>query len=383
MRFSEITGLSEIKQTLMGSSKKNHLAHAQLFYGVEGGAALPIALAFATYLLCQNKTENDSCGACSACHKMGKLVHPDVHFYFPTAGKKQDDKEKEKEEDPNVNNTLSIFRDYLLQNPYGNLAGWTSAADWENRQIQIKRDTARQILKTVSMTSFEAGYKILFIWYPEHLHPSAANALLKALEEPPKKTLYFLISYNHEELLRTIVSRTQLIVVPAHTEADIVEYLEGKYQMPPVNARKLAQSSDGSIGSALVQARESEENDLSFFRQWMVYCYKQQISSIMEHSDLFYTMPKMQQRNFLKYTLTIVRHTLLLKLTPDAMHFENEEKEFYEKFSKTVSINALNEIYQSVNVTMGELFRNANPKMAFFTLSIKVVNHIRMKDYEG
>jgi len=147
----------------------------------------------------------------------------------------------------------------------------------------------------------------------------------------------------------------------------------------PVNLR----SCEGSIGAALMHATETGENELAFFRQWMIFCYKQQIASIMEYSETFHSMPKMQQRNFLKYTLTILRHALFFKIAPESMNFEEEEMEFYEKFSKTVSVKALNELYSSVNESMSELLRNASPKMSFFALSIKVANYIRMKDHES
>ena len=176
MQFSLIPGLVDLKRALIQASKNNHIAHAQLFSGEEGGAALPIALAFATYLLCENKTSEDSCDECPNCQKMKKYIHPDVHFFFPSPSSESTSKTKKEEE---RHKQSRLWRDFLIEHPFGILDEWIERLSAENKQNQISKYDALQIIKTVSMKSFEGGFKILFIWYPEFMHLSAANAILK------------------------------------------------------------------------------------------------------------------------------------------------------------------------------------------------------------
>jgi len=89
MKFSAIPGLAETKKLLTDSVQSNHIAHAQLFVGAEGALNLPLALAYATYLHCQNKGD-DACGTCPACSKSLKYIHPDTHFVFPLSNVKND-----------------------------------------------------------------------------------------------------------------------------------------------------------------------------------------------------------------------------------------------------------------------------------------------------
>ena len=153
MRFEEIPGLIALKEILVLSNKRNHFAHAQLFSGHEGGAALPLAIAYATYLLCEDKVFADACGRCPACQKMSKHIHPDVHYFFPSA-------KSEKEDGKQQSKVNEIWRELIIKHPYATLGDLIIALDTENKENQMSKADAKKIVQTVSMKSFEGGLKI-------------------------------------------------------------------------------------------------------------------------------------------------------------------------------------------------------------------------------
>jgi DNA polymerase-3 subunit delta' len=189
MKFSTIPGLKETKSLLIQSAVNHHMAHAQLFVGPEGALSLPLVIAFATYIHCQDRGADDACGTCPACAKSLKLVHPDTHFVFPLSNIKGDkDDERFRAE------MMKSWRSFLLEQPFGNLSDWTTYYGGEDKQAIISREESREIVKTLSLKPFESQYKIMIIWLPELMHPSAANGILKILEEPSANTLFFLIT---------------------------------------------------------------------------------------------------------------------------------------------------------------------------------------------
>ena len=200
MYFKEIIGHTKIKEALCTSAKNNHIPHAQLFLGQEGSPNLAFALAFANYIVCENKQDKEACGTCAACRKSNKFIHPDIHFIFPVATTKKVTK------DPVSSLFLSEWRAFLQENPYGNLKDWSDFLETENKQCQISKEESRTIIKDIYLKPFEASVKLFIIWLPERMHPSAANALLKILEEPPGETVFILVSNDQENLLPTILS---------------------------------------------------------------------------------------------------------------------------------------------------------------------------------
>ena len=227
MQFSEIIGQPEIKQQLAELVGHNRLSHALLFLGKEGSGALPLAVAFAQYLTCEKVTlkkttpslfgedplaapiaiRTDSCGQCSSCTKAKQLVHPDIHFSYPTVTRKAGDK-------PIATNFITEWREFVLSNPYGNSFDWIeNIKEKDNSQGNITANECADIIRKLSLKSFESEYKILFMWLPEYLG-NEGNKLLKLIEEPPPNTLFILVAENESLVLPTIVSRCQLIRIP-------------------------------------------------------------------------------------------------------------------------------------------------------------------------
>ncbi|MCS7018277.1 MAG: DNA polymerase III subunit delta [Cytophagales bacterium] len=378
MRFSDIIGFEELKQTLVAAVRKGHIPHAQLWLGREGSPHLALSLGYATFLNCESRSETstDSCGTCASCYKYDRYIHPDLHFVFPTATTKQ----VTKREDAVSSAFLKEWREFLKNKPYGNLADWAAELGVENKQCIIPVQEGRNIIKSLSLKSFEANYKVMLIWLPELMNASAANSILKILEEPPEKTIFLLVAQQIEQVLPTILSRTQLVSVRPYTDAELVATLTQHYKLPSEKAHQTALLANGNLNQALRLLEAAEQTGQHAFRHWMRLCVKPDITALIKEADRFATLDKESQKGVLQYGLTILRETLTFqyvgeeqtRLMPEAM-------EFVQQFSKVINERNLVALSSIFNRTYYEIERNANPRMAFLSLSLRIGNLLKMK----
>jgi len=369
MNFASIPGQEGIKTTLRSSFHRNAIAHAQIFHSNEGGSALPMALAFAQFILCENKKEDDACGECPSCQKMKKLIHPDVHFFYPKSSAKSD---------PATQALLSKqWRGFLQEQPFGNLESWQRYAEINDKAVQIHKEEAKNIIKTVSLKSFEGGFKILFVWYPETMNIAAANAILKVLEEPPEKTIYLLVSYNLENIISTISSRTQLVNIPVLQEDEIVSLLVKK-GVNSEDARKVSRIAEGSLTKAENALSSGSELAYSDFQQWMRSCLRGDFTDLVKRSEGFSQSGKGNQMSEMKFSLNILRESIVaLCEQSDLNHAFGEELTFIQKFASTAQLGKLERMYEKLNEGIYHLERNANPRITHLSLSIdftKILN---------
>ncbi|MCK5344883.1 MAG: DNA polymerase III subunit delta, partial [Candidatus Heimdallarchaeota archaeon] len=345
MLFSEIFGLQDVKQKLIQLVDSNHLAHALLFSGTEGGANLALGLAFATYLNCTNRKEDDACGECPSCVKKSKHIHPDVNFAFPVTTIK----EKKGKELISIN-FLKEWRNFLIQDPYNNAVGWNNFLGGENKQLNITREESRQIIKHLSLKSFEGEYKIMFIWLPEYMHPSAANAILKILEEPPGKTVFLLISNDQKKLLSTILSRTQIINIRPFTDDEIREILIQQHFIDKQKADQVTHLVDGNIQEALRLSREVEDDSHKMFRDWMRTCYKGDLTGMVHWSDRFNDLNKAGQQTLFSYGLSIMRESLIsMSGETGLLRILGEELDFSKNLVKVLDTEKISLITDALN----------------------------------
>lgn len=365
MLFKDIPGLEHIKSTLRRSVNTSHLAHAQLFDSAAGGAGLALALAFATYINCENRNEADACGVCASCSKMGKLIHPDFHFIFPVAtSKKVDGKNSEA--------FLGLWRSFLIESPYRVLPEWLDFIGSENKQGNISVEEARGILGKLSVKAYEGEYKILLIWKPDIMNASSANAILKILEEPPEKTLFLLVSDQSDKLLTTIISRTQRIAVPAFSDEEVRTFLKWQ-QISESTATQIAYLCDGNLSEALKLVQETEDDRSGWFAAWMRSCYKYDISHLVKLADNFDVMNKERQKGLLEYALRLFRDMLVWRAgAGELLRVPQEELTFVQNFSKTVSFEALERMIEEVNLSYYHVERNVRAKMVFLDLSLTI-----------
>jgi DNA polymerase-3 subunit delta' len=368
MRFQDIPGNNEIKDKLRQSIALGKVAHAQLFLGKEGALNLPLALAFATYLHCQNRTADDACGNCSACSKNLKYIHPDTNFVFPLGNiKGSTDEDKFKAD------ILKMWRSFLLEQPFGDHDNWVSYYGGEDKQANISREESREIIRTLSLKSFESPFKVMIIWQPEYMHPTAANGLLKILEEPPPNTFFLLVSNAKERLLPTIISRLQTVQVPLLSDEELSGWLKTQGHTDEARLSSVVQLADGNINLAM-DLIEAEENDLhERFANWMRACFKKEYGRLAGMADEFHEDDKMGQRTFLQYSLNMLRETLLTVSGATAINrTQGNELKFIRDFSKVMTTEKIDRSSQLISEYSMFLERNGSAKMIFLDMSLKI-----------
>jgi len=372
VRFTDIPGLLETKEKLVDAVKQNHIAHAQLFVGKPGALNFPIALAFANFLHCQNKNEGDSCGTCSACSKSLKYIHPDTSFVFPLGNIKND-----KDEDRFKAEITKTWRAFLLEQPFGDLGDWTNYYGGEDKQALISREAGRDIIKTLSLKPFESNYKVMIIWQPELMHPSAANGILKILEEPPPNTFFILVSNAAERLLPTILSRTQSVQVPQLEDEDLQAYLNKNYDVESKKLQEITQLAEGNLGLAIKLIDSEEDHFQDRFAEWMRWCYKRDYSNLVTFSEDFHQLDKLSQKNLFQYGLSMMRETLLHYAGADAIsRIKTGEVKFVKDFSKIMNVEKVEKVNTLFNDAHYHLERNGSAKMIFLDLSLQVAKTI-------
>lgn len=372
MLFRDIPGLQPLKQTLIQSVRQHHVAHAQLFHGPMGSGNLALALAFATYLNCEDRQTDDACGICASCMKMRKLAHPDVHHIFPVANTK---KIKDNESDA----FMPLWRQFVAEQSYGTLSDWLIFMGVEgNRQGNISAEEARNVIKKIAYKAYEGEYKILILWQPESLNMYSANALLKVLEEPPSNTIFLLVCNDANRLITTILSRTQRIAIPAFSAEDIAEYLTKKQSTDEKRVRQIAYLADGNLAYALELSEGGDNDQHPWFINWMRACYKADLLTLVPMADTYDAMPKETQKSMLEYGLSLFRDLFLWQNGAESLvRLEGEELTFIQNFAKVVKSHYVESLTQALSEAYYHLERNARAKIVFLDLSLIIARLIK------
>ena len=377
MQFKDVIGQSSIKQRLIASVRENHVSHAQLFLGPAGCGKLPLALAYAQYILCPNRTETDSCGVCPTCQKVQKLVHPDLHFVIPT------NTTKSVKSNPESDLFMEEWREFTLKNDgYFNDTDWYAFLDIENKQGYMSVRDAASLLRKLNVKSYEGEYKIAIIWMAEKMRVETANKLLKLLEEPPEKTVFLLIAEDQEELLATIKSRTALVKIPAIETDAIEKALVERLYAQPDQARDAAMISEGNWITACHSVQDSEEHKFFFttFQQWMRLCFRGAYSEIIDFSANIKSLGREKQKELLDYALRIIRNSLLFNNNlGEIVMLPNEEKVFNSKFAPFVNPANLTQIAELFEEAIRQIERNGNAQIIFTDVSFKMVGLLKKK----
>jgi len=372
MRFKDVPGSSEVKDRLIQSVKAVTVPHAQLFAGQVGALNLPMALAFATYLHCQRKGEHDACGECPACSKSLKHIHPDTNFVFPLGNVKGD-----KDEDRFKAEIMKTWRSFLTEQPFGNLDDWAGYYGGEDKQAIISKEESREIIKSLSLKSFESPYKVMLIWLPEYMHPSAANGILKILEEPPPNTFFLLVTNAAERLLPTILSRTQIVQIPMLSDEEVNAHLKTSGTVEESKRDKIVQLAEGNLNLALKLLDQEEDHHFELFFTWMLACFKKEYAKLVAMADDFHALDKMNQRNLMTYSLNMMRETLLqLSGATTINRSKGNELERVQKFSKMMNVSRIEKSSYLINDAAYHLERNGSAKMIFMDLSLQLSNII-------
>lgn len=368
--FSKVIGHAALKARLIGNIREGRVAHAQLFMGPRGSGSLPMALAYARYLLCAERNEGDACGICQDCLQMDKLEHPDLHFAFPIFFT---DKVKV------CATFVGDWRRAVLAQPYLDVDLWRGRLESENKQLRMGVDIAQDIQRRLSLRSFRGGYKVMLVWLPELMDHAAANKLLKVLEEPEPNTVFLLVGNNAEQLLVTILSRAQLVKVPALRPGELAPALREQVpELDEATALALALRSEGDLLEALDMANNSEEELFVFFRDWLRTCYGQKLVDTGEFVEGFHKMGREKQKSLFRYGLYLVRQCVLHgHQVPELVRVSGLEQEFVEKFSAMLNERNTDGIRGELETAHVHIERNANPKVLFQDLSYRMMGLLR------
>ncbi len=373
MQFNSVIGQQAIKKRLIDGVNENRISHALLFSGSEGVGKLTMAIAYAQFINCPNRTETDSCGTCPSCKKFQKLIHPDLHFVFPVV-------KTPKFKEPVSDNYIALWRERVLLNPYFNLNMWYKAIDVENSQGNIYVHESSEIIRKLNLKTFESEYKIMIIWMAERMNIQCANKLLKMIEEPPPKTLFVLITENEEQILPTIRSRTQLIKFPVIEKEPMAEAIAQMPQSEGKNIESIAHMAKGNFITALDLLQPNEEKTFYFeqFTSIMRVTYKRDWEGMFSWAENMAGIGRERQKSFLNYCMRMVRENFIMNFKrPGLVFLNNEEKEFSERFSPFINERNIIPFSEELEKAYRDIAQNGNPKLIFLDFSLKVVKLIR------
>ena len=393
MQFKETIGQEMVKTQLVEMVQHNRLSHALLFLGKEGNGSLALAMAFAQFLVCEKINQksdpgpslfgeaasdepravrNDSCGVCPSCQKAAQLIHPDIHFSYPTVTKKPG-------EVPIATDFISEWREFVKLNPFGNMFDWIEMIkEKENSQGKITAKECNDIIRKLSLKSFESGYKILIMWMPEMMG-NEGNKLLKLIEEPPPNTLFILVSENEALMLPTILSRCQLVRIPALTTDEIEKALIERNKTEPAMARQVAGICDGNYRDAMQMLQHADEDWQSLLREWLNAILKTGPVAQTKWVEEVSRLGREKQKQFLRYFNHLLEQALHYRVMGENYPMADNERDFAARLNKLAAVEQQEAIVEELDKASYYIERNANAKMLFHALTIKLYHIIQDK----
>lgn len=374
MFFKDVIGQAEVKGKLISMARSGNIPHALMLLGPEGCGSLPMALALAQYVQCENKQEEDSCGTCPSCAKNQKYIHPDLHFTYPVIRKEP------KTGPPVSSDWITEWRSALLQQPYMSYNDWMQTLEAENKQGNITVDECHEIIRHINMKTYEDGYKIQIIWLAEFLR-EAGNTLLKVIEEPPANTIFILVVENIDQVLNTVISRTQIVKVNAIADEDVQLGLLNRFEMDEASAKNIARIADGNFNAALTLAGGSDNANDKLLHKWLVCCFnlKQKPTSgnTAQLIDWIEEMAKSGRENqkiFLRYALFFLRECLQINFEGSSQRLDGEELKFAKGLSSRLQVEQFETIARLINSLHYYIERNGNPKILLMSTSLKIAS---------
>ena len=378
MFFKDIIGQGKIKERLIRSVHEERISHAQLFSGPEGNGKLALALAYAKYISCRNRTDNDSCGVCPSCRKYQKLQHPDLHCVFPIYKPKGPQKAY-------CDDFLKLWREMVIKSPYFGLNQWGSFIEAENSQLTIYSHESESIIRKLNIKPFEAEFKVMIIWLPEKMNIACSNKLLKMIEEPPVKTLFLMVTENEADIISTIRSRTQVIKIPRIADRDLQEHLSQTGMYDAETLAGMIHHAGGNYLKAIEFSEPSEDKKYFFdlFQNVMRQAYTAgknngAIIDLLDTAEELAGIGRERQKDFFLYAMQLTREFFIMNLKkPSLVYLNQEEKLFGEKFSPFINernVIQFNKIFEEGYL---HISRNGNPKIVFTDSLLSIIRIVR------
>ncbi|MBS1614636.1 MAG: hypothetical protein JST06_00795 [Bacteroidetes bacterium] len=362
MQFSDVVGQAAAKQNLIQMWQSGRMPHALLMLGQEGTGGLPLALALAQYAFCEAKTETDSCGRCPGCQKVSRMEHADLHFSYPAFGPKVLSKQY-----------IQAFRNFVLERPYGSSYDWLQSIGAENKQGNITAEECRSIIDMLTLKAYEGGPKIQIIWRPEYLGKEG-NILLKLIEEPPDQTTLLFVAESTEEILGTILSRTQLLRLRPISPTEVAAGLRQRGLADERQAAQIGQICAGSFSEALNLVAQGEGDMLPALREWFNALAMNNGFGMIRFVNLWSKAGRESIINLLSFTLSVLEAALRLSYLPETHHsLPPQEAKFARKLAdRRLPADTYRVMIQALTKASFRIERNAYSKSVLLALSIQM-----------
>lgn len=368
MYFHNVIGQDDLKARLTDTARRGIIPHARLFCGRTGSGTFPLALAYARYLNCTDRTDTDACGKCHSCRQYDALAHPDLHFVFPIVADK-------KRKRTVCDDYLGEWRAMLTEHTYFDLDQWLDRMETAGKQALIYAEESDQMIRKTSLRIYEAQYRVLIVWMPERMHAACANKLLKLIEEPPARTVILMVSDAPDLILGTILSRTQrLDVRPIEADA-LTRALEQRNGLPPDAARRTAHLAHGDLLAAERSMGDDERQRLflDFFIRIMRNAWKRDVRAMKQTADELAALSREQQRAFLAYCQHLVRENFVRRFRSDDLNYlRPDEAAFSARFSPYVNERNVFDFAAELADAERHIAQNGNAKMIFFDLTLRI-----------
>jgi len=376
MLLQDIPGLPETKQKLLQSAQRGNIAHAQLFHGSPGSSQLPLALAYAQYLSCENPGETDSCGQCKTCKQFSHFNYPDIHYLFPVATTKRVSSK------PTCAAFQGEWQELLSRRLHFSLNDWLAHLGAENKQAMIRTEDSLRLVEQLNLKSFGAGYHFVILWLPELLHGHAANKLLKSLEEPGNKTVFILISDRVESVLQTITSRCQKVHIPRQSKEALKQHLLQQGHEEPT-AAQAALLANGSLLEAERLTNQSERylEYAELFKDWMRACYSLQVGKILPTVEAFSQWERDRQKEALRFFMQTFQQLLTGGVQQEIPQHPLFQRVYFDlsRFAPFVRPDNTGAIYEVLEEALSDLSRNGNAKIIMLDASLRISRFLRKK----
>ena len=378
MKFEEVVGQDDAKQRLVRLVAEGRVPHAMLFTGPQGSGKMALAMAFASYLLCAQPHDGDSCGECPQCAMLRKWAHPDLHFTFPVIKSKNSSADAK----PVSDDFIREWREMLAGGPYFTLEQWLDEMRAESQQAIMTVKEADELSHKLSLRSSQGGYKVSIIWMAERMREETANKLLKLIEEPPSQTVFLLVSENPTALLETIRSRTQRFDLRRIDIRQVEEALVARRGIDPEAAHRIARLSEGSWLKA-VGALEAESESKAFLEDFITMTrqsFMRNVSGMVQWTANVAKYGREKQRRMLTYFNRMVRESFMFNFhNPDLVYMTIEEENFVKRFAPYVNELNVVELSELMEKASSDIGRNANAKMVFFDVALQTTVLLRRK----
>lgn len=373
MKRNEVIGQEEVWQRLTEMVREERLPHAIMLCGPQGCGKMALALAFASYLLCQNRDgHNEACGECKQCKMLEKWGHPDLLFSYPTIKTPAMGSEHK----PVSEDFAEEWRNMISRSPYFNIEQWMTEIGAENQQAIITAGESDELNRKLSLKSSQGGYKVSVIWLPERMNIECANKILKLIEEPPSHTVFIMVSENPDNLLETIRSRVQRIDVKKTDNESIQKALVSKYGITDDDAMRVARLANGDWLTAVGELTADSENKdfLADFQSLMRLAYQRNVRELKRWSDNINSYGREKQKRFLTYFLRLIRESFMYNFQqPDLSYLTSQEEAFTANFARFVNENNILQINELANKAIRDISQNANGKIVFFDMALQMI----------